>query len=79
MIEKFKEENIKVGIVSIIITLAMLYSLIFSFDSYVWLLLGFIAWCCFTYIKGNLRAIKFYENQREKYERQEKQSIGVMK
>lgn len=73
MIENLKKENIKVGILGVMLTLATLYSLIFNFDSYVWIMVGFFAWCCFIYIKNNLKAIEYYENQNEKHKLHEKQ------
>lgn len=73
MIENLKKENIKVGILGVMLTLATLYSLIFNFDSYTWIYVGFLTWCCFTYIRGNLRAIEYYKNQNEKHKIHEKQ------
>lgn len=75
MIENLKKENIKISILGVMLTLATLYNLIFDFDSYAWLLCGFIAWCCFTYARGNLKAIEYYENQIEKYEKQQMEAI----
>lgn len=73
MIQELKKENIKVGILGVMLTLATLYNLTFDFDSYAWLMIGFIAWCCFIYIKGNFRAIEYYEKQNEKHKIHEKQ------
>lgn len=63
MIENLKKENIKIGIVGVMLTSATLYNLIFNFDSYAWLMIGFLAWCCFIDIRGNFRAIEYYEKQ----------------
>lgn len=79
MIENLKKENLKIGILGICLALATLYSLIFDFDSYAWIMIGFFAWCCFTYIKGNFKAIEFYENQNEKHKIHENQIMEAIK
>lgn len=62
IIENLKKENIKISILGVMLTLATIYNLIFDFESYAWIMIGFLAWCCFTYIRGNLRAIEYYKN-----------------
>lgn len=73
MIEKLKKEAEKVCIIGIAFALLALIQLGVAFDSCIWLMFGFLAWCCFTYARGNLRAIEYYENQNEKHKLHEKQ------
>lgn len=65
MIEKLRKETLQVKLLGIICALTTMYALIFRFDSYAWLMLGFFTYCSFVYIKGNLRAIEYYKKQFE--------------
>lgn len=66
MIEKLTRETAIVSILGVFFALETLYSLFFRFDFFeMWLMLGFFTYCCFVYIKGNLKAIRYYKKKFE--------------
>ena len=73
-IKELKKENKELIFYAIPLSIVMFYHLIKAFvtnfngyDFRFWLfyiMLGFIIWCLIVAIKGNLKAIKYYEKQK---------------